>query len=103
MLKRKKNKMQEVEAETLSVDAMVNPAQAELSIDTEISVETPAPEIEAGAVEETAAETLAGAESVVETVAPSVARDPNAPAEDVLLEIRNLKKNFVVGTNLFLM
>ena len=30
-----------------------------------------------------------------------IARDPNAPAEDVLLELRNLKKNFVVGTNFF--
>ena len=28
-------------------------------------------------------------------------RDPNAPAEDVLLELRNLKKYFVVGKNLF--
>ena len=36
-----------------------------------------------------------------EAAEPVVARDPNAPAEDVLLELRNLKKNFVVGTNFF--
>ena len=36
-----------------------------------------------------------------EAAEPVVARDPNAPAEDVLLELRNLKKDFVVGTNLF--
>ena len=36
-----------------------------------------------------------------EAAEPVVARDPNAPAEDVLLELRNLKKDFVVGTNFF--
>ena len=51
------------------------------------------------------------AEQTVETVentetpanAPVVTeeRNPNAPEEDVLLELRGLKKNFVVGTNLF--
>ena len=51
------------------------------------------------------------AEETVETVentetpanAPVVTeeRNPNAPEEDVLLELRGLKKNFVVGTNLF--
>ena len=51
------------------------------------------------------------AEETVETVentetpanAPVVTeeRDPNAPEEGVLLELRGLKKNFVVGTNLF--
>ena len=51
------------------------------------------------------------AEETVETVentetpanAPVVTeeRNPNAPEEGVLLELRGLKKNFVVGTNLF--
>ena len=50
-------------------------------------------------------ETLAEeTEQPVETLAvaeETVTRDPNAPAEDVLLELRGLKKNFVVATNLF--
>ena len=40
-------------------------------------------------------------ETAEETTEEVPARDPNAPAEDVLLELRNLKKYFVVGTNFF--
>ena len=51
------------------------------------------------------AEEIADAAKTTETPAEapvvSEERDPNALKEDVLLELRGLKKNFVVGTNLF--
>ena len=68
--------MSEVNAENASTEAVETPV--------ETVVETPAERTELAL------------EPVSETV-----RDPNAPAEDVLLELRGLKKNFVVGTNLF--
>ena len=71
MSKRKKNNNESVAEEQVA------------PVETEQPLETSAPE------------------TPVETVEAFVTRDPNAPADDVLLELRNLKKNFVVGTNLF--
>ena len=74
MSKRKQDKQESVEEEQV------------VPVEMEQPLETPAPEMP---------------EATAETAEAVVTRDPNAPAEDVLLELRNLKKNFVVGTNLF--
>ncbi|MBR2623328.1 MAG: dipeptide ABC transporter ATP-binding protein [Clostridia bacterium] len=101
MLKQKKNKINEapVSEVTEETPALENVEQAEPEKVEEVVVEsvdeTVEPTVEE-AVEETAEEPVA--EEAVEEVP---VRDPNAPAEDVLLELRNLKKYFVVGTNFF--
>ena len=74
MSKRKQDKQESVAEEQV------------VPVEMEQPLETPAPEMP---------------EATAETAEAVVTRDPNAPAEDVLLELRNLKKNFVVGTNLF--
>ena len=46
-------------------------------------------------------ETVENTETPANAPVVTEERDPNAPDDDVLLELRGLKKNFVVGTNLF--
>ena len=85
MSKRKKNKNAEPEKEVPVCEVNEN--------EPTVMEEASAPE--------TAAE---APETVVEvpTLAEASAnRNPNAPAEDVLLELRHLKKYFTVGTNFF--
>ena len=101
MLKQKKNKINEapVSEVTEETPALENVEQAEPEKVEEVVVEsvdeTVEPTVEE-AVEETAEDPVA--EEAVEEVP---VRDPNAPAEDVLLELRTLKKYFGVGTNFF--
>ena len=86
MLTRRKDKPQEGDAEVLSVEEAVDVEQSENPMSEQVFVDTSTPD--------------ESSETTEEEMTPIVERDPNAPAEDVLLELRNLKKNFVVGRTL---
>ena len=86
MLTRRKDKPQEGDAEVLSVEEAVDVEQSGNPVSEQVSVDISTPD--------------ESSETTEEEMTPIVERDPNAPAEDVLLELRNLKKNFVVGRTL---